>query len=88
MKVKDVATIKEIINDIIVEVVGGSMTHDDISPEMTLVGDGGVDSMKLLEIALTIAAEFDIDVPKEEVMNLKTMQDVYTFVASKKGLVL
>jgi|GEM_PF-824167 len=68
------------IDDIILEVLGDEIKREDIKPEVSLTEDYGVNSLKMLEIALTISADFDIDVPKEEVADLSTIQDIYDFV--------
>lgn len=73
------------IDDIILEVIKG-LSPSDIAPDKDLVEDLGADSMQLLELALTISAEFDIDVREEEVLDLHFVRDVYEFVARRKDV--
>lgn len=80
--------IKETINEILVEILSNKIDAKNIRSESRLIEDLGAESMQLLEIALTIAAEFDINVPQEEVMNLRAIQDVYEFVARKKNVTI
>lgn len=80
--------IKKTINEIILEVLGKQISTKDLTLDKELVADFGANSMQLLEIALTVSAEFDINVPKEEVLNLQSVQDIYKFVADKKGLAI
>jgi acyl carrier protein len=80
--------VKETINEIILEVLSGKINSEDLKPEKHLIYDLGAESMQLLEIALSIAAEFNIEVPKTEVSKIRTLEDLYLFVANKKGVKL
>jgi acyl carrier protein len=77
---------KKVINDILLEVLKEKVTIDLLTPEKLLTDDLGADSMQLLEIALTLSTELDINVPREEVVDLRSIQDIYSFVAKHKGL--
>ena len=75
---------QKIINEIILEILAGKLKAEDLNPGKLLMEELGLTSLQLLEIALTISVEFDIDVPKEQVADLKTLQDIYSFVAVMK----
>ena len=78
--------IKKSVNEIILDVLEKKISYKDIKPEALLIETLGADSIQLLEIALTISAEFDINVPADEVVELKTVKDVYQFVSEQKGI--
>lgn len=76
----------EKVNQIIVEVMEKRIGINDLAPEKLLAEDIGAESMDILQIALSISAEFGIDVHSDEVTDLRTLNDIYTFVSkAKKG---
>lgn len=78
--------IKQTVDEVILEVLGERTSKADLVPEARLVDNLGATSIQLLEIALTIAAELDIDISKEGMRELHTLGDVYRVVAEIKGV--
>ncbi len=70
------------VNKIIEEQLG--VEGDRIKPEASFIDDLGADSLDIVELVMAMEEEFDIEIPDEEAEKLKTVQDVYTYVNSKK----
>lgn len=68
------ASLAQIIEEI------ASVPAAEILPEKSLVDDLHIDSLTMIEVAVAIQDKFDIDVPDEELKNLKTVGDVAALV--------
>ncbi|MFV0255061.1 MAG: acyl carrier protein [Erysipelotrichaceae bacterium] len=69
--------IKEIIAEILdVEV---STIADDAS----ILDDLGADSIAVMEIVMELEGEYGVEVPTEDVLNLKTVNDIVAYIESK-----
>ena len=69
------------MNSIIVEqlgVEGGSLV-----PEANLLDDLGADSLDVVELVMALEEEFGIEVPDEDVENIRTIGDIVRYVGSK-----
>lgn len=53
---------------------------EDIADTASFGDDLGLDSLVLLEIAVEIELEFGLEVPEEDIKQLKTVQDAVEFV--------
>jgi len=53
-----------------------------VQPETTL-DELGADSVDMVDLAMTIEDEFQIEVPEEDLENMKTVADVVSFVDSR-----
>lgn len=69
------------VNQIILEIMAGKINEADLTPGISLIQGLGATSIQLLEMALTISVEFDIDIPKDEITNVTTLGDVYQYVS-------
>ncbi len=78
--------IKETINKIIVSVLSDKITESDLNSELRLIEDLEVASIQILQIFYGIAAEFQIEIQPSEVMDLKSLGDIYSFVSRKKEI--
>ena len=56
------------------------LDEDNVTMESGLIGDLVEDSLDVVEIAMSIEDEFDIDVPDEEIEKFKTVGDIVRFV--------
>ena len=69
------------VNSIIVDqlgVEGGSLV-----PEANLLDDLGADSLDVVELVMALEEEFGIEVPDEDVENIRTIGDIVRYVGSK-----
>ncbi|MGH3166694.1 MAG: acyl carrier protein [Trebonia sp.] len=65
--------------EIIDEVAG--VPADEVSPEKTFVDDLDIDSLSMVEIAVAAQDKFGVEIPDEQLKDLKTVQDVINFVS-------
>jgi acyl carrier protein len=67
----------------IVEEIAG-VPADEVTPEKTFVDDLDIDSLSMVEIAVAAQDKFGVEIPDEQLKDLKTVQDVVNFV--RKGV--
>jgi len=75
------ATQEEIIAglaEIIEEVTG--IEPSEVTPEKSFVDDLDIDSLSMVEIAVAAQDQFGVEIPDDELRNLKTVKDVINFV--------
>lgn len=70
------------INKIIEEQLG--VEADRIKAEASFIDDLGADSLDIVELVMAMEEEFELEIPDEEAEKLKTVQDVHTYITSKK----
>lgn len=63
----------------IVEEVAG-VAADDVTAEKSFVDDLDIDSLSMVEIAVAAQDEFGVEIPDDQLKNLKTVKDVLTFI--------
>ncbi|MGA3155340.1 MAG: acyl carrier protein [Streptosporangiaceae bacterium] len=64
--------------EIIDEVAG--VPADQVSPEKTFVDDLDIDSLSMVEIAVAAQDKFGVEIPDDQLKDLKTVQDVIDYV--------
>ena len=55
---------------------------DDMSMDTDIAGDLGADSLDVVELLMSIEDEFDVEIPDEEVENIKTVGDIVKYIES------
>ena len=55
---------------------------EDVKPESSLIDDLGADELDFVELVMAVEEEFDTEIPFDEAFKLKTVQDIYDYVAS------
>ena len=65
--------------EIIDEVAG--VPAGDVTPEKNFVEDLDIDSLSMVEIAVAAQDKFGVEIPDEQLKDLKTVQDVVNFVS-------
>ena len=65
--------------EIIDEVAG--VPADEVTPEKNFVEDLDIDSLSMVEIAVAAQDKFGVEIPDEQLKDLKTVQDVINFVS-------
>ena len=53
---------------------------EDITMETELVNDLGVDSIDAVELLMSIDAEFGVEIPDEEIENIRTIGDLTEYI--------
>ena len=66
------------IAEIIEEVTG--IEPSEITPEKSFVDDLDIDSLSMVEIAVAAQDKFGVEIPDDELKNLKTVRDVIDYV--------
>lgn len=56
------------------------MNPEDITPETNIRKDLGLNSLELVNLAVEIEEEFDVDIPDREAMNLETVADAIRII--------
>ena len=64
----------------IVEEIAG-VPADEVTPEKSFVDDLDIDSLSMVEIAVAAQDKFGVEIPDEQLKDLKTVQDVVNFVS-------
>lgn len=59
--------------------------EDKIKPTSSFIEDLGADSLDIVELVMAAEDEFVIEVPDEEVEQIKTVQDAVNFIAVRIG---
>ena len=68
----------EKLQKIISEVL--NVDAEEITMETTFVDDLGADSLDVFQILMGIEEEFDIEIPDDQVENIKTVGDIVKFI--------
>src|ERR1022692_3524323 len=66
------------LGEIIDEVAG--VPADQVTPEKTFVDDLDIDSLSMVEIAVAAQDKFGVEIPDDQLKDLKTVQDVVDYV--------
>lgn len=62
----------------------GGVDPDEITPEMDLVADLGVDSPKALHLLIELEDRLGVEIPDEAAARIRTVADVYQFVSQQE----
>jgi acyl carrier protein len=76
-------SIEERVKDIIVDQLG--VSADQVTADAKFVEDLGADSLDTVELVMALEEEFDVEVPDDEAEKLQAVNDVVSFITSKKG---
>ena len=57
-----------------------ALEEDSITMDSSLIGDLGADSLNVIDLAMSIEDEFDIEFPDDEIEKIKTVGDIVRFV--------
>ena len=66
------------LREIIDEIAG--VPADEITPDKTFVDDLDIDSLSMVEIAVAAQDKFGVEIPDDQLKDLKTVQDVIDYV--------
>lgn len=68
----------EKIREIIVEQL--DVEEDKVTLEASITDDLGADSLDVVDLVMSIEESFDIEIPDEEVENIKTVGDIVKYI--------
>jgi acyl carrier protein len=66
------------LGEIVDEVAG--VPADQVTPDKTFVDDLDIDSLSMVEIAVAAQDKFGVEIPDDQLKDLKTVQDVVNYV--------
>ena len=66
------------LGEIVDEVSG--VPADQVTPDKTFVDDLDIDSLSMVEIAVAAQDKFGVEIPDDQLKDLKTVQDVVDYV--------
>jgi acyl carrier protein len=66
------------LSEIVDEIAG--VPADEVTPEKTFVDDLDIDSLSMVEIAVAAQDKFGVNIPDDQLKDLKTVQDVIDYV--------
>ena len=69
------------IKDIIVEQL--DVEEDAVTMEASITEDLGADSLDAVDLVMSIEESFDVEIPDEEVENIKTVGDIVKYIENK-----
>ena len=55
---------------------------DDLTMETNIAKDLGADSLDVVELLMSIEDEFEVEIPDEEIENIKTIGDLTEYIQS------
>ena len=64
--------------EIIDEIAG--VPADEVTPDKNFVDDLDIDSLSMVEIAVAAQDKFGVEIPDDQLKDLKTVQDVINYV--------
>jgi acyl carrier protein len=69
------------LGEIIEEIAG--VPAAEVTPDKSFVDDLDIDSLSMVEIAVAAQDQFGVEIPDDELKNLKTVKDVVVYVQGK-----
>ena len=54
--------------------------EDRISADTSIINDLGADSLDVVDLLMSIEDEFEVEVPDEEIENIKTVDDLVKYI--------
>lgn len=69
------------IKDIIVEQL--DVEEDAVTMEASITDNLGADSLDVVDLVMSIEESFDVEIPDEEVENIKTVGDIVKYIENK-----
>jgi acyl carrier protein len=58
---------------------------EEVTMEASFTDDLGADSLDVVELVMALEDEFEIDIPDEEVGEIKTVGNAVDYITKKKG---
>lgn len=70
------------VADKVVELISKQLNKpvEDISNDKEIVKDLGADSLDVVEMLMSLEEEFNISVPEEDAVNIKTVGDIINLI--------
>ncbi len=69
------------VHSIVTDQLG--VDKDSLSPEANLLDDLGADSLDVVELVMALEEEFSIEVPDDDVENIRTVGDIVQYIETR-----
>lgn len=69
------------VKEIIVDTLG--VEPEDVTPEATIFGDLGADSLDAVELNMALEDNFDLKIPDEDIAAMKNIGDIVAYIDKK-----
>lgn len=76
------ATVLERVKKVTCEELG--VNENEVTETASFTDDLGADSLDVVELVMALEEEFGIDIPDDDVTNLKTVGDAVNYIQEKK----
>ena len=53
---------------------------EKVTMEASIIDDLGADSLDLVDLVMSLEEEFDVEIPYEQVENIKTVSDIVKYI--------
>lgn len=71
----------ERVNTIVTDQLG--VDRESLTPEANLLDDLGADSLDVVELVMALEEEFGIEVPDDDVENIRTIGDIVQYIETR-----
>ncbi len=71
----------EKVKKVVCEELG--VQDSEVKPESSFTEDLGADSLDVVELVMALEEQFSIEIPDDDVANLKTVGDVVSYIEKK-----
>ncbi len=74
------------VADKVIELISKQLNKsaDEVSADKEIVKDLGADSLDVVEMLMSLEEEFNISVPEEDAVNIKTVGDIIKLIEESK----
>ena len=66
------------VKDILVDQL--DCEEDKVTMEASITDDLGADSLDIVDLVMSLEEEFDVEIPDEQVENIKTVGDIVKYI--------
>ena len=58
--------------------------EEKIGPDTSIINDLGADSLDVVDLLMSIEDEFEVEVPDDEIENIKTVEDLVKYIENNQ----
>ena len=59
--------------------------EDTVTMEANIQNDLGADSLDIVDLVMSLEEEFDVEIPDDEIENIKAVGDIVKYIENIKG---
>jgi len=77
----DAADVSKRVRELMATQLG--VDESEVVPQANILDDLGADSLDVVELVMALEEAFDIEVPDDDVENIRTVGEIQSYVASR-----